>query len=631
MDRSSNSPDGQGNQLTSSLLNSFSNLFSRDRAPSSHLEPPVLMSYKDISDGMSERSLDEGDQIITDNKKPKGREDEDEAASYDIGQDAEEWDTCKESDDQVKATPRGSADQDVVLVTRVETYSDNEEEEETGLSSSSLLEKLVRTREHKLHSHESNTVDPADEDGLKDGTEAEYQVPFFRTHRFKGTSHIESILSSSRSRASRNDSETVLLSTISKQEEDYSPSENTNKSVETLSGGENSAKNVRTDESNDYAGIDCSLPVPSIISGHPTLEAADYNVAVGSKLKQHDLDSTQRTDSQEQRAEQPHTGQVSSSVLFSSRTSQFSVESGPEEKSDPTGMTNSDFMVSSAPEESTGDIQPSASPSSKGTTCPKAPEANTTPPAPSIATPSMSSTSSPSRGTLLSSSPSFQMPALFSGLRVLKKGAAGDERETLSEIKQSEKDTDLALLSLKKTVNKAKLFPEQKAASPSKKPAEPKPIADTKSTVMGQLSHLLNLDNHKETKKMCDQQESNPELTRQNESSKEDEDVEEKNPDTKSTTSPPEIRKTADMAYETFRNIFGPKTVKKEKTENVDIDAVKKKIKNDKENLRCIFERTSKSPSKESKNATEVNVCSYTPASCYITAPHILAGKFVVF
>lgn len=609
MDGSSNSSDEQGNQPTSSLINSFSNLFTRNRSLSSDLEPPVLVSYKDLSDGMLESSLDGSGQTINSEKKLKGREDV---------QGVEKWDTCKDFGNQVKTTPRGSADQDLVQVTRVETYSDNEEEE-AGLSRSSLLEKLGRTSKPNLLAHDSNTVDHGDGDEIKDDTEAEYQVPVFRTHRFKERSNVETILYSSRSRASRTDSGTVLISSIPKQEEDCSPTENTNKGVETLSGGENSGGNVGTDESNDYTGIDCSLPFPSIISGRPILEAADHNVAVASKLKQHDLDSTQRADSHEQRAEQLHIGQVFSSVPFSSRTSEFSVQSSPEEQSDTTGMTNSDFkepkLMPSAPEESTVDIQPSASPASKRTTCLKPPEANTASPAPSIATPSMSSTSSPSRGTLLSSSPSFQMPALFSGLRVLKKGAAGDERETLSEIKQSEKDADLALLSLKKTVNKAKLFPEQKTASPAKKHAEPKPIADTKSTVMGQLSHLLNLDSHKETKKLNDGQEANPELTRQIESENGEEDAEEKTPDAKSTTSPSEIRKTADLAYETFRNIFGPKTAKKEKAENVDLDAVKKKIKNDKENLRCIFERASKSPSKEPKNSTEANVCNSTPAS----------------
>eukprot|EP00064_Thunnus_orientalis_P011684 superscaffoldBa00001710_g11715 len=600
---------------TSSLLNVFSNLFTRDRSPSSDVEPAVLMSFKEMSEGMSESPLAEGGQTMNSENKIKWRED-----VFQGEESGEKWETCKESGNQVKATPGGSADQDLVLVTRVETYSDTEiEEEETGRSRSSLSEKLGRSGGPKLPEEDNNTMDHGDGDELKDGTEAEaeYQVPVFRTHRLKERSRIETIPYSDQPRVSRTDSETVLVSSVSKQEEDSSPNENPNtmfKGVETLGGGENSGENVGIDESNDYTGIDCSLPGPSIVSGHLALEAADHNAAVAFKLKQHDLDSTQRAYSHAH----IHSSQVSSSVPFSSRTSEVSVQSSPEEQSDTAGMTNSDFkepmLVSSAPEESTGDIKPSGSPVSQRATAAKTPETNTPPPATSVATPSTSTTSSPSRSTLLSSTPSFQMPALFSGLRVLKKGVAGDERETLSEIKQSEKDADLALLSLKKTVNKAKLFPEQKTASPAKKHAEPKPIADTKSTVMGHLSHLLNLDNHKETKKSDDGQEANPEHNRLNESENEEEDVGGKTPDAKSTTSPPEIRKTADLAYETFRNFFGPKNVKKEKTENVDLEAVKKKIKNDKENLRSIFERASKSPGKEHKTLTEVNTELTSPA-----------------
>ncbi|TNN87226.1 Formin-1 [Liparis tanakae] len=196
------------------------------------------------------------------------------------------------------------------------------------------------------------------------------------------------------------------------------------------------------------------------------------------------------------------------------------------------------------------------------------------------------------------------MPALFSGLRVLKKGASGNDRETMSEIKQNEKDADLALLSLKKTVNKAKLIPDQKTTtSPAKRTAEPKPIAETKSSVMGNLSQLLNLDNQDETKRSDIGQEGDPEHR-----GKESEIGEEVLLSPEPPTTPLERKKTSDLAYETFKNIFGPKTVKKEKTEVVDLEAVKKKIKNDKENLRAIFERSSKSPGKELTSPTEVNV-----------------------
>ncbi|KAK1893397.1 Formin [Dissostichus eleginoides] len=161
------------------------------------------------------------------------------------------------------------------------------------------------------------------------------------------------------------------------------------------------------------------------------------------------------------------------------------------------------------------------------------------------------------------------MPALFSGLRVLKKGAVGEDRESVSEIKQSEKDADLALLSLKKT-----------------------------------LSHLLNRDSREETKKPDVQQDANPERGRKESENGEDV-VGETVLSPETPTSTPEKKKTSDLAYETFRNIFGPKGVKKDKVDDIDLDAVRKKIKNDKENLKSIFERASKSPGKELSSPTE--------------------------
>ncbi|XP_069574769.1 neurofilament heavy polypeptide-like [Brachyistius frenatus] len=376
---------------------------------------------------------------------------------------------------------------------------------------------------------------------------------------------------------------------------------------------------VGTDESNEYAGIDCSQPVPSIISGHLASEAAGHNADAASPLTQRDIPQKEETSEQRAEAEEelkkPHSMQTSSSVPSGPRTPEASVRSSSssEEQSETAGVRSSGFekpsSPPSAPEESTGDSQPCASPESPRPTAPKTPE-RIKPPASSVATVSSSSTSSPSSGATLSSSPSFQMPALFSGLRVLKKGAVGGDREVVSEIKQREKDADLALLNLKKTVNKAKLFPEQKTGSPVKKHAEPKSVAETKSTVMGQLSQLLSLDNNDVRKKSADKQEADT-VRCKKESENEKEVSGEKSSDSETPTSTPERKKTSDLAYETFRTLFGPKTGQKEKTENVDLEAVKKKIKNDKESLRLIFERTSKSPSKELKSPTEVIVRSH--------------------
>ncbi len=597
MDSASNSSDAPGKQPASSILNVFSGFFSRDRSASSDVESAVLTSFKERPDG--ENPLPESGQTTNSENKLKGREDMDQdnaTASCDTEQRAESSETCKESGDHVKTAARASVDPDLVQVTRVETYSDTENEDEEAAHS------IARTGEPTLPEEDSNTVEHGDGDASK----TEYQMPVFRTHKFKERSRVEAILYSDRFMR-RADSKTVRVS--SKEGDGSGPKGSTSTvSVET--------SGARTDESNEYDGIDCSLPVPSIISGHLASDGTGLNAATAPPLKQtEDLDSTQKEETHEQRAEaeegteEPHSSQVSSSVTSSPKTPEVSVQSSssPEEQSDSAGITDQTMSLSSAPKESSGDIQPSASPASQRVTAPKTTETKTPPPASSVSPSSTSSTSSPSKGAAFSSPPSFQMPALFSGLRVMKKGAVGEDRETVSEIKQREKDADLALLSLKKTVNKAKLFPEQKTATPAKKHAEPKPVAETKSTVMGQLSHLLNLDNRDETKKPNDGRDADPEHSKE-ESENGEEVAGEKLPGPETPTSSPEKKKTSDLAYETFRNIFGPKTVKKEKTEDVDLEAVKKKIKNDKENLRSIFERTSKSPSKEVKSPTEANV-----------------------
>lgn len=607
MDSASNSSDGAGKQPASSILNVFNSFFSRDRSASSNAESAVLTSFKELADG--ENPFPEGGQTTCTENKLQGREGMlrgDMTASSDTRQRAEALEACKESGDQVKTAAGVLVDADLVQVTRVETYSDAEnEDEEAARSSLSLSEKLARTMEHALPEEDGNKGDHGDGNELKDASEEEYLVPVFRTHKLKKKSHIEAILHSDRF-ISRTDSSAVLVSSVSKEGGNYSPKESTTNvsmDVETSGAAGDSNNKLGSNETDEYAAIDCSLPVPSVISGHLDLESAGNGAALVSPLKQtEDLDSTQKEETS--RAEDPHSSQVSSCVPSSppiQQNPEVSVQSSssPEVLSDSAGIADQAISLSSAPKESPGDIQPSASPASQRTPAPKTPETSTPPRA-------SSSASSPSRATSLSSPPSFQMPALFSGLRVLKKGAVGEDRETMSEIKQREKDADLALLSLKKTVNKAKLFPEQKITTPAKKHAEPKPVAETKSTVVGQLSQLLNLDNQDGSKKSDDGQDADPKTKKESEDREEV--VGEKIPGPETPTSSAERKKTSDLAYETFRNIFGPKTVRKEKTEDVDLEAVKKKIKNDKENLRSIFERASKSPSKEVKSPTEANV-----------------------
>ncbi|XP_033986087.1 formin-like [Trematomus bernacchii] len=604
MENASNKSDGAGKQSSGLLMNVFSSFFGQERPAS---ESPVLTSFKELSD--ENNPLPEGGQTTYSKNKLQEREDmhqDNVTASSGTGQSAESLENSKESGDKVKTASVAPVDLDLVQVTMVETYSDNEEneDEEAACSSRSKSEKPAMTKESTPPEEDNNKVEHNDEDPAE--AEAEYQMPVFRTHGLRGRSRIEAMLFPDRYPSGK-DSGTVP---VSKQEEgSMSPKESrttVSSDVEKPDAGDKSRDSVGAEEDKEFVAVDCSLPVPAIIAGSPVLEAPGDDAATASPLKEDSISQEEKTGDKMAKAEEetkkePHSSKVSLSVSSIPKASEVLVQSSSslKEQSEAAGEKTKKRSLSSTPEKSTVVIQPRASPASQRTTAPKTPEAKKTPP-PASSTPS----SSPSRGTALSSPPSFQMPALFSGLRVLKKGAVGEDRESVSEIKQSEKDADLALLSLKKTVNKAKLFPEQKTPSPARKHAEPKPVLDTKSTVMGQLSHLLNRDSREETKKPDVQQDANPERGRK-ESENGEEVVGETVLSPETPTSTPEKKKTSDLAYETFRNIFGPKGVKKDKADDVDLDAVRKKIKNDKENLRSIFERASKSPGKELGSPTE--------------------------
>ncbi|XP_069392453.1 formin-like isoform X2 [Paralichthys olivaceus] len=567
MESASNNSEEAVKQPASSLLNTFSSFLNWDRSVSSGVQSAVLTSFKELSDGETPRP-DGGQASNSENKQ---------GTSSDTGQRAKSLKNGKESVEQVRGAAVAPIDPDLVKVTKVETFSDTENEDEES-------EKQAKT----IAPEENNTVNHGEED--------EYKVPVFRTHKFTERSRIEAILYSDKF-LNRSSSRTSLVSSGTKQKEGSTPKEST--TTVSVDAEKNSGNNVGTEASDEYAGIDCSQPVPSIISRPLSLESAGHNGATASLSKESDdLDRAQKEVTHEQRKEaEDGTEKSHSSQIFAPTTPPKTPESSsPVEQSETAGITNSGPL---------GDTTPSTSPS-KHPTSPKTAEAKTSPSSSPARPSSKSSISSPSKGTALPSPPSFQMPALFSGFRVLKKGAVGDERETVSEIKQREKDADLALLNLKKTVNKAKLFPDQRAASPAKKHVEPKSIADTKSTVMGQLSHLLKSDSHEDTKQSDGRQDSSPQHSKKDAENVE-EVVGEKTSGPEVLTSTPERKKTSDLAYETFRNIFGTKTATKDKTETVDLEAVKKKIKNDKENLRSIFERASKTPGNEVKTPTEAN------------------------
>ncbi|KAF6731641.1 hypothetical protein FQA47_022710 [Oryzias melastigma] len=107
--------------------------------------------------------------------------------------------------------------------------------------------------------------------------EEEQNVPVFRTHMFRDKSQIEAILFSSRF-GKRGRSKSALDSVKSE------------KSIESLPEKENTKPDGSEQSSEEYVGIDCSEPVPSVISGHPKPEGPDLNgdVAPSNKEAEHE-------------------------------------------------------------------------------------------------------------------------------------------------------------------------------------------------------------------------------------------------------------------------------------------------------------------------------------------------------
>lgn len=526
-------------------------------------DAPVLTSFKELSNGETVEN--------------------DATASCDPVQKAEP--SVKTSAKQVAEEAEASVDPDLVHVSRVETYSDTENDgEEAACAGTSPSEKLGKSTSSE---RDSNVDEP--------------KFPVFRTHKFKERSRIEAILYSSKF-GSRGRSRPAEISSASKQE-DFSKSKGSTTTVSVVETSPAEKKlDTGADEDDEYTGVDCSQPVPSVISGDLNLESSSNSDIISpSQPKQI---KEKHEGGADERPEEPHSIQISSSVSSSPKISKVSSQSGSNPKQQASGLKLSGSGISTSlsagcegsPKNSRTFIGSAAKP----TASPKMPEMSSAPPASSTPTSTASSNTSPSKGAQLSSPPSFQMPALFSGLRVMKKGAVEESRE----IKQREKDADLALLNLKRTVNKAKLFPEQKTTPPVRKPSEPQ-----SSPSVGQLNQRLSLGNHDDAKKSRDEQEGD--IAHGQKGSENGGDISEKKRSL-SETNTPEKKTTTDMAYETFKTIFGPKTIKKEKTEEVDLEAVKRKFKSEKESLRLIFERTSKSPNKDLTTSTDPVVCSHT-------------------
>uniref|UniRef100_A0A8C5X2Q3 Formin 1 n=1 Tax=Malurus cyaneus samueli TaxID=2593467 RepID=A0A8C5X2Q3_9PASS len=177
----------------------------------------------------------------------------------------------------------------------------------------------------------------------------------------------------------------------------------------------------------------------------------------------------------------------------------------------------------------------------------------------------------------------FQLPAFFSGLRVRKKGLTTEDGETVTEIKPRE--NDLALLKLRQPVKKSSIA---SSLTIKKKSCEPK----ANPTFLEQLSHMLNID-------VC----KNEDRTEgSGEGSGETEDSDEAHENKASSKREPrfpseEIKSSpAESALDAFKALFTRPPKKETTADTSELEALKRKMRNEKESLKAVFERSKSKP-----------------------------------
>lgn len=172
-----------------------------------------------------------------------------------------------------------------------------------------------------------------------------------------------------------------------------------------------------------------------------------------------------------------------------------------------------------------------------------------------------------SRSTFSPCSPTekqIQLPALFSGLRVLRKGVVGPEHDTLALIRSSSQRT------------KREAFPD----------------SPVQGGFLEQISSFLSRE------KKSDEREEKNEVECEGEKDEDRRDGLRKEGETETEAevlfepTKPAVS-SAEAAFDAFKAFFTPKPLKKDPAEKVDLEAVRKKIRADKDALRALFEKTS--------------------------------------
>ncbi|XP_075387079.1 formin-1 isoform X2 [Tenrec ecaudatus] len=182
----------------------------------------------------------------------------------------------------------------------------------------------------------------------------------------------------------------------------------------------------------------------------------------------------------------------------------------------------------------------------------------------------------------------FQLPAFFSGLRVLKKGAAAEGGETITEIKA--KDGDLALLKLTQPVQRSLVQAGRPVPKNGEKAAHPKATP----TLLEQLSQLLNIEMPKAELKAEDPASSSGEAMG---CSSADQESQSDPGDAQSQGLGEAKSKPTETALEAFKALFIRPPKKGTTADTSELEALKRKMRHEKESLKAVFERSkSRSP-----------------------------------
>lgn len=181
---------------------------------------------------------------------------------------------------------------------------------------------------------------------------------------------------------------------------------------------------------------------------------------------------------------------------------------------------------------------------------------------------------------------SFQLPAFFSGLRVLKKGAPAEGGETITEIKP--KDGDLALLKLTQPVQKSLAQAGPQTVKTGEKTSDPKATP----TLLEQLSQLLSIDMPRAELRAED-----PEPPRGEAMGCRAVQESQSGPGGEAHTQSGEIKpKPPESALEAFKALFIRPPKKGTTADTSELEALKRKMRHEKESLRAVFERAKPRP-----------------------------------